>query len=137
MVVYTLLCCVLLVPAVKQLTYEKLCLMSATKATYVEIKATSLSKLITKLMNPRIQETQLLAEDRKCFWSRILEIHHTRWKLKICSLKLWKPLFAIGITKNLNEFGQEIRKIEFLKTWLSIQLERRNISSTLWIAEIV
>jgi len=41
--------------------------MSATKATYVEIKATSLSKLITKLMNPRIQETQLLAEDRKCF----------------------------------------------------------------------
>jgi hypothetical protein len=107
------------------------------KTTYIEIKTTSLSKLITKLVNPRIHEAQLLAEDRKCLWNRIFEIQHIRSKLKICSLKLWKTLFATGITKNWNEVGQQISKIEFLKMCLSIQPERGNISSTLWIAEIV
>jgi hypothetical protein len=115
LVVYTSLRFVFLVPAVKHLTCEEMCLTSATKATYMDIKTTYLNKLITKLVNPRIHEAQLFAEDRKCLRNRSFEIQHNHSKLKICSLKLWKHLFAIGTTKNWNEVGQKIRKVDLCK----------------------
>jgi hypothetical protein len=66
LVVYFLLCCELIVPAVKQLICEELCLITSTKVTYMEIKTSSLSKLVTKLVNQIIHEAQFLEEDRKC-----------------------------------------------------------------------